>query len=190
MSTSSPADIPVNHLAPQENEKEKTIRATCGLISETALAEYDLATRSWRMFAAISLWGSPESLETLPKSGMTRSGKLYPRPRLEPPTAATGLSVWPTPTTQEIEHPNAKWKLQGRKFQRVNDKGEAVHSMGLADAVQKWPTPQANDAKNPYARIREFSQAIMLGEAVVMNDPSTSGGKLNQIGRASCRERV
>jgi hypothetical protein len=89
-------------------------------------------------------------------------------------------AMWPTPTTQEVEHPNATWVKEGQKLRRIG-KGIRGHSMGLADAVQTWPTPQANDAKNPYARVREFSQAVMLGEAVVMADPSAIGGRLNPM---------
>ena len=84
-------------------------------------------------------------------------------------------AMWPTPTTQENEHPNAIWNEKGRRV----SPGGSTHAMNLADAVRKWPTPQANDAKNPYARVREHSQATMLGEAVLKADPTTGGGKLN-----------
>jgi len=53
-------------------------------------------------------------------------------------------ALWPTPTTQEVEHPNAVWNENGR---RISSTG-TTHSMGLADAVQFWPTPTVDDAKN------------------------------------------
>jgi hypothetical protein len=52
-------------------------------------------------------------------------------------------AMWPTPTTQENEHPNATWNEQMR---RVAPNG-STHSMNLADAVKIWPTPTARDGK-------------------------------------------
>jgi len=64
---------------------------------------------------------------------------LYPQPVWVPITDATESSLWPTPTTQEVEHPNATWNEKGR---RVSANGN-THSMGLADAIHMWPTPTA-----------------------------------------------
>jgi DNA (cytosine-5)-methyltransferase 1 len=52
--------------------------------------------------------------------------------------------MWPTPTTQEIEHLNAELTATGR---RKSKNGKTSHSLGLADAVQMWPTPTARDWK-------------------------------------------
>jgi hypothetical protein len=49
--------------------------------------------------------------------------------------------MWPTPTTQEIEHPQAELTETGR---RKTKDGKNSHSLGLADAVKMWPTPHAN----------------------------------------------
>lgn len=49
-------------------------------------------------------------------------------------------AMWPTPTTQEVEHPDAIVNEKGR---RVSKDGKNSHSLGLADAVQMWPTPRA-----------------------------------------------
>jgi DNA (cytosine-5)-methyltransferase 1 len=51
--------------------------------------------------------------------------------------------IWPTPTTQEVEHPQAELTETGR---RKSKNGNTSHSLGLADAVQMWPTPVASDA--------------------------------------------
>ena len=45
---------------------------------------------------------------------------------------------WPTPTTQEIEHPNAVLTKTGR---RLTKDGKDSHSLNLADKVKMWPTP-------------------------------------------------
>ena len=46
--------------------------------------------------------------------------------------------MWPTPTTQEVEHPNAELTENGR---RKSKDGESDHSLNLADSVKLWPTP-------------------------------------------------
>jgi hypothetical protein len=52
------------------------------------------------------------------------------------------VRMWPTPTTQEAEHPNAELTKTGRR--KTKDKNTS-HSLGLADAARTWPTPQARD---------------------------------------------
>ena len=59
---------------------------------------------------------------------------------------------WPTPTTQENEHPNAVWNEQGRR----TSPGGTSHAMNLADAVQFWPTPTADDASNVNPKPNRF----------------------------------
>ena len=49
--------------------------------------------------------------------------------------------MWSTPTTQEIEHPNAELTHTGR---RKSKDGKSSHSLGLADQARMWPTPDAN----------------------------------------------
>ena len=104
-----------------------------------------------------------------PRSGMTVSGTAYRLPTLVHRTSATECSlfatptatanqlapsmikknrgcrnIWPTPTTQEIEHPNAVINANGR---RVSKNGKSSHSIGLADAVKMIPTPTTSNAK-------------------------------------------
>ena len=161
-------DTLVNLSAPQANDAERTTHDTCGLGFERPLADYDPDTQSWRMFGDTYLWGEPPSLESLPPSGMTRNGVLYPQPAWVPITDATASSswptptahpdnsningkfknptlgdavrMWPTPTTQETEHPDAELTETGR---RKSKDGTTSHSLGLADAVRMWPTPTA-----------------------------------------------
>jgi hypothetical protein len=58
-------------------------------------------------------------------------------------------AMWPTPTTQEVEHPNAELTVTGR---RKSKNGLSSHSLGLADAVQMWPTPTASSWGNEGSR--------------------------------------
>jgi hypothetical protein len=167
--TSSVGDIPASPLAQQASEKEQMILDTCGLGLEEPLASYDLSTQSWRMSEDISLWGDYRLLESLPKSGMTRNGVLYQQPEWVRPIDEIASSLWPTPTTQEVEHPNAELTATGR---RKSKDGKTSHSLGLADAVKMWPTPQARDYKGPSGRSLKGTERDL---------PMAVGGKLNPM---------
>lgn len=52
-------------------------------------------------------------------------------------------AMWPTPTTQEVEHPEMELTAAGR---RITKDGNNSHSIGLADKVL-WPTPTCRDVK-------------------------------------------
>lgn len=144
--TSFAADIHASLSAQQENDKAKTTQDTCGPGSEKPLANYDPDTQSWKMYGDTSLWGESQSLASLPPSGMTRNGVLYQQPAWVPLTDVIESSSWPTPTTQEVEHPNASWNEKNR---RVSPNG-TTHSMGLADAVQRCVEPSATGGQlNP-----------------------------------------
>jgi hypothetical protein len=90
--------------------------------------------------------------------------------------AATGM--WPTPTTQEIEHPDAILTKTGR---RLSKDGKSSHSLNLADSVKLWPTPQASDHRdrghlgNPcIQRRKRIGKQLSLSQVV-----SQKTGKLN-----------
>jgi hypothetical protein len=53
-------------------------------------------------------------------------------------------SLLPTPTTQEIEHPEATLTKNNR---RLSKDGKSSHSLNLADTMNLWPTPNAWDAQ-------------------------------------------
>jgi DNA (cytosine-5)-methyltransferase 1 len=146
------------------------------------------------MYAVISLWGLIESLETLPKSGMTRNGRLFQQPVLEPLIDATESSVWPTPTTQEVEHPNATWVKEGQKLRRIG-KGIRGHSMGLADSVRMWPTPRVTGSGEDIAKIQQrFRNGLIykqrLEEAVALYPTMSASGMGNTGSRQILQRRV
>ena len=78
-------------------------------------------------------------------------------------------AMWPTPTTQEVEHPNAVWN---ENMRRVSSSG-STHSMGLADAARRWPTPTASETENAYSTTTQFQS---LRKAVGVSEQT---GKLN-----------
>jgi site-specific DNA-cytosine methylase len=66
--------------------------------------------------------------------------------------------MWPTPTTQEIEHPQAELTESGR---RKSKDGNSSHSLNLADSVKMWPTPTTKG----YGHASE-GQTLMLRKMV------------------------
>lgn len=52
--------------------------------------------------------------------------------------------LYPTPTCQECEHPDATLTDTGR---RLSKDGNSSHSLNLSDTVKKYPTPAARDYK-------------------------------------------
>jgi hypothetical protein len=81
----------------------------------------------------VRMWPTPEALNQ--EGYQVAGGKRYPR-------LGAVAKMWPTPTTQEAEHPNAELTKTGRR--KTKDKNTS-HSLGLADAARTWPTPQARD---------------------------------------------
>jgi hypothetical protein len=133
-------------------------------MSKTALAFYDREASCWRTSQASLLPDSMTSSVDWPRAGMTRNGIAYQRQPSAPRTCATafslslhhatlprrvktgdGTTLWPTPTTQEIEHPSAELTATGR---RATKDGTSSHSINLADTVRLWPTPRACQAMN------------------------------------------
>jgi hypothetical protein len=83
-----------------------------------------------------------------------------------------GRREWPTPTTQEVEHPTANWNSNGR---RVSKNGKpSSHGMGLADAVQIWPTPTVDDSKNVTRKSGAYQSLVRS-----VQESTTANGKLN-----------
>jgi DNA (cytosine-5)-methyltransferase 1 len=157
-------DTHANHLAQQANDKEKKMSDTYGLTSFEPLASYDPDTHSWKMYAVISLWGLTESLQTLPKSGMTRNGRLFQQPVSARLIDATELSVWPTPRVTGSGEDIAKIQERFRNGLQYKQR--------LEEAVALWPTPTAHpDNSNLNGKFKNPT----LGDAVRMWPTPTHG---------------
>jgi hypothetical protein len=150
--TSSAADTPASHSAPQENDEAQTTHDTYGRGYETPLAHYDPDTRSWKTSGDISLWGEQPSLESLPKSGMTRNGVLYQQPDWVRPIDESGSSLWPTPTavTRPMEGNVRMYRAKINAGEMTEAEAEAILGKSVWEAQGKipamWPTPVSSSA--------------------------------------------
>jgi DNA (cytosine-5)-methyltransferase 1 len=114
----------------------------------------------------VPITGETESLSwPTPRANVAMASLITPeiannpnrQPNLE---TVVGRRLWPTPTTQEVEHPEAELTETGR---RKSKNGNTSHSLGLADAVQMWPTPTAHpDNSNKNGKFKNPT----LGDAV------------------------
>jgi hypothetical protein len=87
-----------------------------------------------------SSWPTPTSRDH--KDGRkprVRNGKV------QTDTLGRAVQMWPTPTTQENEHPNAIYNNKGRRV----SPGGSTHSRNLADTVQLTEQPQTGGKLNP-----------------------------------------
>jgi hypothetical protein len=138
----------------------------------------------------LSLWPTPTAV-TRPMEGNVRiyRAKIEAGEMTEAEAEAIlGKSVWaaqgaipmmwPTPTTQEVEHPEAQLTETGR---RKSKNGNTSHSIGLADAVLLWPTPTANGWGSTGHRAmldKQITQGFMP-ESDKLPMTAGNGGRLN-----------
>ena len=118
-----------------ENEAE------CGEKWHGLLAKFDQDTHSWRTAQCSLLEDLNESLETLPKWGMTANGLLWELPMLARHTKGTESGLWRTPDTGGGG--NQKQLSEG-KTHRAS--GSAIQ-IRLADQVKNphlWPSNAKN----------------------------------------------
>ena len=132
----------------------------------------------------MALWPTPrardykDSINVVPPSVQngTRS------PTLGQKIAETRM--FPTPTTQEIEHPNMELTKTGR---RLSKDGKSSHSLNLADTVKMWPTPNAWDGnRGPRSEknLQEKNHMVNLITAVQTDQRKNEqevGGTLNPM---------
>lgn len=168
--------------APLESKEAQTTSAICGHRPLKSSEPLDHSMPSWKTSqdSWVNIDTLRQSLKVFPKRGMMRAGFACQLPRLERLTSESGCGYWPTPTTQEVEHPDMVLTATGR---RLSKNGKTSHSVGLADAVKLWPTPRATDWQHSIqasaaekARARGFQPN--LGEKVA---ETANGGRLNPM---------
>jgi hypothetical protein len=104
------------------------------------------------------LWLTPTVVEIAGGPGRYERRKAYRESigRHWVPGCLAEQVQWPTPTAQEVEHPDAVLSPTGR---RLTKNGQNSHSLNLADTVAlttvdqtPWPTPRASDAEGGAVR--------------------------------------
>lgn len=163
----SAADSPARTLATPESAPESTESAAgCGANTRASFASFDRATSSWRT-SQLCLDGEwSEFSETWPRSGMTRSGIAYQRPRLVPHISVTGFSSWPTPVSSMGER-------GGR-----GDLLAIVRGMPNKH-IRRYPTPRAEE-RGQYQRDRGQKgkeRLTLTGVAKLWATPASSDGR-------------
>jgi len=144
---------------------------------------YDLNTSSWKMSQQSLLGpmenGSEQSLATLPKEGLMRSGVVYRLPKLVLNINGIDGGSWPTPQANKTTKSGGLVNADGTPWDGISKPhskttGRQV-TTALADVVNMWPTPQARGFRsgdNPdgkrAARKREQGWSQNLNDVVLM----------------------
>jgi hypothetical protein len=188
--TSSVVDTPANHLAPQENDEAQTTHDTYGLGYEMPLAHYDPDTRFWKTSGDISLWGEQPSLESLPKSGMTRNGVLYQQPDWVRPIDVIASSLWPTPTavTRPMEGNVRMYRAKIEAGEMTEAEANAILGKSVWEAHSKipamWPTPTFGKLAGGTGGMQQIEAKYLAGEITSEERRAMragNGGKLNPM---------
>lgn len=148
---------------PQEKEMGLTESAQeCGDTWHGWLAKYDQDTCSWKTPQCSLLGEEQESLEILPKWGMTVNGLLWELPTLEPITNETECGLWASPNARDWKDSGA---TQGKR--KSPNLGTQVH----------WPTPRTKGMCGGSGAWDLLNKNTTLEEARQMG--AGNGGKLN-----------
>ena len=147
--------------------------------------------------SASLLWATPNTMDSLPQRSYEamkrqattggRKNRIRPgnlREQVDPlmcqaytDARMEANKMWPTPTTQETEHPNAVLTETGR---RMSMDGQNSHSLGLADTVKMFPTPTARDYKDSGENLNLYRNERQNGQlAVVVKRQTSETGSLN-----------
>ena len=130
---------------------------------------------------AVNLWPTPNASPVTVSQTVEATMKLRGRDRNQGQLMEAVVNkMWPTPTTQEIEHPEAELTANNR---RLSKDGKTSHSLNLADSVKMYPTPRARDWKDGYTvppSIQKGTRAHTLGTFVAEKEsmwptPTTKG---------------
>ena len=137
----------------QESVKALVMNVTCGRKSGVFCRRLG-PDGSWEKtsqgcFPQIMETSSVEPSLTWPRWGTLLDGVLMEQSMWERGIEETGCSLLPTPSTQEIEHPEMDLTESGRRLSK--DPGNS-HSIGQSDTVKMLPTPQSRDWKGQSQR--------------------------------------
>jgi hypothetical protein len=112
----------------------------CGRTLQGYLAFFDPGSSSSRTATLCECEDSTESSQTLPRSGLMRSGTLSPLPTSAHRTCGEGYSLWPTPTASDAKRARmalsslakAYWKKKAGRRRGKQHHGSSILGETLA----------------------------------------------------------
>jgi hypothetical protein len=130
----------------QEKEQELMEKPLeCGEKWRGWLARYDHNSSLWRTAQCSLLEDLNESLETLPRWGMTVNGLLWEQPTLERRIKGTESGLWRTPDTGAG---GTSGLLKQGQTHRANGQSIQIRLVDQVNNSHLWPTPNARDWKD------------------------------------------
>lgn len=133
--------------------------------SRESLASYDPEWCVWRTSRRSLFEDLTVCSLILPRTGMTRNGRLYQQPRLMPRTSEKDFSLWPTP--------NASPLTSSVTLQKSGDGRTKPNKLGWAASEKRfWPTPTVNDAKNATLSPSQLERDSLVGHLMRENSPT------------------
>ena len=141
----------------------------CGPNTTGSFASYDPDSSSWKTYQLCLDGELGAYSETWPRAGMTRNGIAYQRRPLAPLTGGTGCLLWPTPQANKVTKSGELVNSDGTPWDGIRKPHSAITghpvTTALADAVKKWPTPQARDWKSGSTQ-KDYGNSRPLSERV------------------------
>ena len=137
-----------------------------------------------------AMWNTPNTMDALePKSQealdheheSARPGRSNPNNLRDQIAVSEGTRFWPTPSTQEIEHPDLELDDTGRRKTLDGRTGRDARSLNLADSAQLWPTPRSFEMAIGMTNQKARNRAEKLGyrsnleELVSIKEPAVQG---------------
>ena len=134
----SQADTLAPHFPLPGSVKAQRMTATSGRQCLKLLHKKNLLMSFAKTFMVTSQWASTRCYltwraKTTPASHLLLELVPSMRPTGDKGSLSSREKMWPTPTTQEIEHPDMELSKTGR---RLTKDGKNSHSLNLADSVK------------------------------------------------------
>lgn len=171
--TSSSGATPASPSAPPADEAAPTIPVTSGPSSPVLLASYDPDGSCWRTYQDTFPWGDTTYSATLPRSGMTRRGRLYELRMSALPTAGSGGSAL-------LHSPTASDKDGRPRYDHRASPGyvraKPVPNLAAQVIDELLPTPTTDDASNVTRASGEY-QSLVRSLGDLTNQPSEDGSE-------------
>lgn len=140
---SLPDSLVKTYLTPAARRESPELNLDCGVRQFASLANYDQDSHCWRTSQPCLGGESVEFLETWPRSGMTRNGRLYPLPMSGRPISESESGFWPTPDVRGFTNEGGIAGL-ARKCDSYEEMDRMAYRGNRAYKDKYWPTPTSS----------------------------------------------